>query len=717
MKKTIIGLLSCVVVLSVLGFLFIFASPTIEYVNPTPVLNFTPNNWIYINITSNENLNKSLLEWGNSSGFTNVSMDNSSMINWYFNMTNLIENYKFNYSVFSQNTSGNWNQSKRKYIIIDITKPIIKINEPKNKDFLNNHTIEINLTITELHLNYTNISIFNSTNALINSTKNYTNGTNIIKLSVSADGNYTINATSYDNATNYNTTAINITIDTIKPTLTILSPKSRNYSIIEIWFNATVNDIYPYACWYSFNKGIDNYSLTNSSGNWNDENESMTDNTEFNVTFYCNDSAGNIGNSTVSFAIDTSIPPIITILSPENKTYNTNSILFNITADDDNPHEFKYSLDGVESDWMFKESEEFLENDMIRHYYNASNDSMTDGQHNITFYCKDIMDNKNSKSILFTIDTTPPIITIYLPQQYTQNFALNWSANEDLFNISYTLNNGENISLYNESWYVDNINKDLGDIGENSAPTIFEKDNILYLISGNQTGGFTGFNWTGTEWQTDTNIVNGLSITSPSFSKPNTFYKNNNLYLITGKCNGEFEGFNWTGTEWQTDNNIISGLGDVGDRSTPNVFQKDSTWYLISGEVYGVFYGFNWTGTEWQQDENIVNGLCDIGDNSAPTVFQKDSNLYLISGAYNGNFYGFKWNGTQWEPDNVINLSLGDIGENSAPTIFEKDNILYLISGNQTGGFTGFNWTKIFFNTTIQLQEGQNNLTLYGTDL
>ncbi len=56
-----------------------FALPLATFVSPTASDNITAtSNWTYINLTSSENLTQSLLEWGNSSGFTNVTMMNVS---------------------------------------------------------------------------------------------------------------------------------------------------------------------------------------------------------------------------------------------------------------------------------------------------------------------------------------------------------------------------------------------------------------------------------------------------------------------------------------------------------------------------------------------------------------------------------------------------------------------------------------------------------------
>ncbi|NOR85015.1 hypothetical protein GQ473_02770 [archaeon] len=110
-------------VLSVAMLYGVFALPMVGYVLPS-VSNYTTvtNNWTYINITSDENLSNASIEWGNSSGFTNVSMVNVSLLNWYENMTLLVDDV-YNYTIWAQNTTGNWTQSDRRFVVIDTIMP------------------------------------------------------------------------------------------------------------------------------------------------------------------------------------------------------------------------------------------------------------------------------------------------------------------------------------------------------------------------------------------------------------------------------------------------------------------------------------------------------------------------------------------------------------------------------------------------------------------
>ncbi|RLG13973.1 MAG: hypothetical protein DRN66_03170, partial [Candidatus Nanohalarchaeota archaeon] len=98
-------------------------SEDIIFVHQTPENNSrTANNWIYINITSNEDLNQSILQWGNSTGYCNISMQNASKINWYANITDL-SNCVYNYTVWIQDTAGAWAQTKEKFVTVNATAP------------------------------------------------------------------------------------------------------------------------------------------------------------------------------------------------------------------------------------------------------------------------------------------------------------------------------------------------------------------------------------------------------------------------------------------------------------------------------------------------------------------------------------------------------------------------------------------------------------------
>ena len=104
---------------------FASGADSIVFVSPTlPNDTQTSNNYVFVNITSTDDLNQSFLKWGNSSGFTNISMSNYSLTNWYSNMT-LLSDYNYNYSIWAQNTSGDWQESNIQIVTVNTTVPVI----------------------------------------------------------------------------------------------------------------------------------------------------------------------------------------------------------------------------------------------------------------------------------------------------------------------------------------------------------------------------------------------------------------------------------------------------------------------------------------------------------------------------------------------------------------------------------------------------------------
>ena len=267
------------------------------------------------------------------------------------------------------------------------------------------------------------------------------------------------------------------------------------------------------------------------------------------------------------------------------------------------------------------------------------------------------------------------------------------------------------------AWQSDSaIASDLPDVGNYSAPTVFQKGEEWYLIAGEMGGGFCGYNWTGSAWQDDSVIASGLT-GGGNYSAPTVFQKGGDWYLIAGEAGGGFNGYNWTGSAWQSNSVIVSDLPDSGgpdvrDHSAPTVFQKDGFWYLISGEMDGGFYGYNWTDSAWQSDSAIVNGLLDASNYSAPAVFQKDGGWYLIAGEAGGGFYGYKWTDSAWQSDSAIASGLLDVEDNSTPAVFDMGSNVtdsYNISINGT-------WHNGTTNTSINETVGPDvwvNITIW----
>ena len=226
----------------------------------------------------------------------------------------------------------------------------------------------------------------------------------------------------------FNTNII-IEEDLKSPSINLYNPQNItfNSTLILINFSATDN----------FNVG----SLWFSNGSLNVTYSSpvvinITEGSH-NFNFYANDTSGNINFTHMSFTIDLPdqdiIPPNLDFISPQNATYNSSSILINISNSNDT-----YSI------WWFNETQNIS-------YSSPINYNFTNGSHKILAFANDSYGNTNSTSIDFTIsellvDLTPPSINLMSPENlYTDtdgtiSFSYNVSDEYPISNCSLLIN-------------------------------------------------------------------------------------------------------------------------------------------------------------------------------------------------------------------------------------------------------------------------------------
>jgi len=114
--------------------------------------------------------------------------------------------------------------------------------------------------------------------------------------------------------------------------------------------------------------------------------------------------------------------PQIAVESPLNKSYNFAQLDFNMSVDRT-----------LSSAWVLVNGTNYtLANDTLYHYYNVTVPALSEGFHNATFYANS-SDGMNQTTVYFTVDLTPPIITIESP---ISNEIMNYSNNEVWFNLS-----------------------------------------------------------------------------------------------------------------------------------------------------------------------------------------------------------------------------------------------------------------------------------------
>ena len=237
-------------------------APTVTLNTPA---NRTATNTTSQNITANLTDNLGIKNATTNVYFTNGTLYNqtttnfasgivSSTVGIVINFINGI--YTWFYQVFDW--AGNSALSDNRTLTIDTAVPSLTFNQPTSYQNISSRIITINITVNDSlsGLNYTNFTIYNSTNSIVNLTSNASAGSYNISLTVPADGIFSISLIAYDNATNINSTSRNITIDTINPSITINSPINNSiyYANQSIIIQFSMADSNPNTYWYNYNE-------------------------------------------------------------------------------------------------------------------------------------------------------------------------------------------------------------------------------------------------------------------------------------------------------------------------------------------------------------------------------------------------------------------------------------------------------------------------------
>ncbi|MCK5016603.1 MAG: PGF-pre-PGF domain-containing protein, partial [Candidatus Peribacteraceae bacterium] len=375
---------------------------------------------VVFNVSVSDNLNLSNVSlYGNWSSGWHINMTNSSGTNnsdyvFTVNLSSDGDGY-YKWAVVACDNATNCMWMDNYTFTLDAVKPVVGFvgPTPGNNTNLSATSTTINISHTEINPD-TLILNWNGTNTSYSYSGSYTE---IVKSGLS-DGNHTYRVWLNDTAGNTNVTGVmTLNIDLTKPIPVIPYPENRTYSSNpELNFSYFENN--TDSCWYNLN-GTGNITLASCNTNGTVMVSGEGGN---NVTLYMNDSAGNLNYTSAYWTLDTT-PPVITIDSPSNQSYNDLWIWANATLNE-NTSWCGFSLNGT--------SNVTMNNDSFTHfYYNISN-GLNEATHNITFSCNDTVGNMNTSAMLyFTIDrTAPAIYNVSNGTAYWNSMRISWDTDE-----------------------------------------------------------------------------------------------------------------------------------------------------------------------------------------------------------------------------------------------------------------------------------------------
>jgi len=284
--------------------------------------------------------------------------------------------------VYALDMAGNLQTAVFHFIFNDTTKPYIILNSPANRSHVPAGTV-IDITVYDLHLSDANYTLDGASPVTFGSPFD-------ISTSTWSEGMHTLTVHAVDTRGNGNASTFVFTIDSIKPQILLVSHHNNSVILPGGILNFTVIDDHLTEVNFSINQGavsnfLDPFDLTAS---WADG--------PYGILIQARDVAGNANASLFTITID-SIPPVITLLSPQNNSIFPAGSEIRFAITDANLDKAEYSVNGGP-----------YSNVPASQAINTT--GWVDGIYDIAIRAQDPPLNTVAASFRFWVDSTPPSI-------------------------------------------------------------------------------------------------------------------------------------------------------------------------------------------------------------------------------------------------------------------------------------------------------------------
>ncbi|MBW6461790.1 MAG: VCBS repeat-containing protein [DPANN group archaeon] len=344
------------------------------------------------------------------------------------NITNLVDG-TYTYTAHVQDLVGDLNQTETRTLTVDTISPIVTLISPEQDDYISSILINFVFKIID-NLNTSMVCSLYINNILIttNSSTNNDTETTFSNITVSENINQNWTVKCSDGVNKNELSIRTFSTDTTSPSIEFISPTKDN--------NSYISENYTYINWTLTEINPDTILL-----NWAGTNETMSQNylnktglTDGIYTYYVwvNDTSGTSNQTeTRTLTVDT-LPPIVTLVSPEQDDYLSSTsmdFIFNVT-------------DNLET---YMVCSLYINGTLIKTKSSTNNDSATtfssitvseNINQNWTVNCSDGVNTAQPSIRTFNIDTTPPYIEFISPTEDNNSYIsknytyINWSLSE-----------------------------------------------------------------------------------------------------------------------------------------------------------------------------------------------------------------------------------------------------------------------------------------------
>ncbi len=622
-------------------------NPIVNIIYPVPKFN-SSNTGLNINYTASDNVAISACWYSNDSMSLNIPLANCANIT-----TVTWAEGPHNITIWANDTTNNLGSASVNFTI-DTINPEINITSLVNGTNSSNVNLDINYTVSDLHL--TGCWYSNDSYSVNTTLSNCANLTSIVW----SQGYHNVTIWANDSAGNENSSSVSFSIDTTKPAISITYPTTNNTnsSNTGLNINYTVSDVHLSTCWYSNDSMSLNITLANCGTNittvvWSQG--------RHNVTIWVNDTVNNFNQTGVNFTID-SLPPYFTNLA--NQTLiEGQSLNYDINANDTG-----VGLGSFAINWTTK----FTIVSSTGILTNSS--ALALGLYDINVSVNDTLGNLNSSVITLNVsvaaDLVNPLINILSPVNTTYattTISFNLSSNENLSSCLFSINN-----------WATNYTMDL-----NASLT-----GTNYTNSTMGQGSYIARFWCN---DTSNNINNSEYV---SFFIDSVYPEINMSYPQNTSYNSNVSTLNYTYTEI---NPVLC-------------------WYSLNGGANStpVSCGTNWTGLTSNEGSNTwivyINDSAGNKNSSSVTFFKDSINSVISYGT------GTLANGTTSKNDWIyVNVSVDEINEDTITFLLYNTsgefNSTSYTDSTRTINWTGLSDGTYYYNVTVNDTLNNKNST------
>jgi len=317
---------------------------------------------------------------------------------------------QFIINFYANDSAGNVNNTYTLTLYKDVITPTLSIDSPTNNTYWN-VIFDIQVTVSDTYFDSV-WYVADGTKILLESGVSEPFDSSIWSR-LSDEGLFTINFFANDSAGNVNNTySLTLYKDVVTPTLSINLPTNNTYWNAIFDIQITVLDTYFDSVWYVadgtkilLENGV---SEPFDSSIWSE----LSDEGQFIINFYANDSAGNVNNTYSLTLYKDVITPTLSIDLPANNTFWNSAPNIQVTASDTYFDSVWYVVDGTKI---------LLESGVSEPLDSSIWSGLADeGQFIINFYANDSAGNiNNTYTLTLYKDVVTPTLTINSPANNT----------------------------------------------------------------------------------------------------------------------------------------------------------------------------------------------------------------------------------------------------------------------------------------------------------